>query len=223
MIKRYLVLILLMASSVNGLAEEIECTTKVNGVVESLSYDLDEDELYLNYSFREIFFGGSADNTCPAFITLRHLTPELTDQERSAFCLQFDDETDSYTGMSQGERDAYLNCRTPSRSFCERVNASKDAAITIAGFGAGATTGVSVATGAAGVTAVAHSSGAIILTGSSGYIAGTLGSIGAGAVAVLTSPVTLTGALVSVVAIGGAVYVCQEESLQVEDEPLQAN
>jgi hypothetical protein len=215
-VKRYLVFILFIAGSVNVFAEEVACTTKVNGVVEPLSYDLDEDALYANYSFREIFFGGSADNTCPAFIALRHLTPELTDQERSAFCLQFDDETDSYTGISQGERDAYLNCKAPSRSLCERVNASKDAAIAIAGFGAGATTGASVASGAAGVTAVAHSSGAMILTGSSGYIAGTLGSIGAGAVAVLTSPVTITGALVSVVAVGGAVYVCKEDSLPAE-------
>ena len=97
-----------------------------------------------------------------------------------------------------------------SKSFCERVNSAKDAAIAITGVGAGVVGGASATASAAGVTAVTHSSGAVILTGSGGYIAGTLASIGATSLAVLTAPVTMTAAAVSVATVGGAVYYCKE-------------
>ena len=191
-------------------AAVVECTTSVRNELITLHYNDAESNLYDNYTFREILFEGWGDLTCPSFITLRHLTPNLSDSERSVFCLQFDDSSKTYTGFVNGPRDAYLNCRVPSKSFCERVNDSKDAAIAITGMGAGAVGGASTVASAAGVTAVTHSSGAVILTGTSGYIAGTLGSIGAGTLSVLTAPVTITTAVVSVVAVGGAVYYCKE-------------
>jgi hypothetical protein len=214
--KRYLALMFLMTLSLNCFGEDVECTTKIDGELRPLTYDIDEDELYANYSFREIFFGGSSENTCPAFIALRHLTPGLTDEERSVFCLQFDETSDSYTGFTNGERDAYLNCRAPSRTYCELVNDSKDAALAIVGVGAGATGGAALATSAAGVTAVTHSSGAVILTGAGGYIGGTLSTLGAGAIAVLTAPATIATAVVSVVAVGGSVYFCRDEAAAAE-------
>ncbi|OYD52399.1 hypothetical protein CGK74_18145 [Thauera propionica] len=208
--KQYFALTFLVLFSLNSYADIEECTTKIDGELKTLSFDNDESELYDNYSFREIFFAGWGENTCPAFITLRHLTPDLTDEERSVFCLQFDEASDSYTGYVNGTRDAYLNCSVPSKTFCERVNDSKDAALAIVGFGAGASGGATLVSSAAGVTAVTHSSGAVILTGAGGYIAGTLSTIGAGALAVLTAPATLTTAAVSVVAVGGSVYYCKE-------------
>ncbi|WP_018000112.1 hypothetical protein [Paracoccus sp. N5] len=48
------------------------------------------------------------------------------------------------------------------------------------------------------------------MTGSSGYFAGTLGTISTSVLAGLTAPATVTAAAVSVVAVGGAVYVCWE-------------
>lgn len=207
--KRFIALIFFIILSINSHAAIVECTTKVNGEFKTLSYDDDKGELYANYSFREIFLAGWGVNTCPAFITLRHLTPDITDEQRTVFCLKFDKSSNSYTGFENGTRDAYLNCRAPSKTYCERVNDSKDAALAIAGFGAGATGGTAVASSVAGVTAVTHSSGAVILTGAGGYIGGTLGTIGAGAIAVLTAPATLATAVVSVVAVGGSVYFCK--------------
>lgn len=204
-----LTLIILMSASITS-AGNVTCTTSVNGSYINLNYDDDENILYDNYTFREIFFKGWGDLTCPSYITLRHLTPYLNDSERAVFCLQFDDSAKTYTGFVNGPRDAYLNCKIPGKSFCERVNDSKDAAIAIAGMGAGAVGGASTVASAAGVTAVTHSSGAVILTGTSGYIAGTLGTIGAGTLSVLTAPATITTAAVSVVAVGGAVYYCKE-------------
>jgi hypothetical protein len=69
------------------------------------------------------------------------------------------------------------------------------AAIAGAAGGAGATSGAVAA--ATGLTAVAHSSGALILTGSSGYIAGTLGT---GAAAIGAAPVVVVIGLI----VGGS-------------------
>lgn len=187
------------------------CLTSINSEPLHVFYDADEDALYENYTFREIFFGGTDNITCPAFVSLRLITPNLTDVERSVFCLSYDEELDTVVGFSEGTRSAYLLCKEPSVPLCDRVNATKEEALAVVGLGAGAVGGASAATAAVGVTAVTHSSGAVILTGTSGYIAGTLGTIGSGLLAVLTAPATLTAAAVSVVAVGGAVYVCQPE------------
>jgi len=203
--------LIFLLTSPHLLANDTECTTSIRGQIIQLTYDNDEPTIYENYSFREIFFRGWGEITCPAFVTIRHLTPDLTDTERSAFCLNFDKEKKTFIGYSLGERNAYLECTEPKKSVCERVNASKEAAIALSSAAAGLTGGASAAAGAAGVSAVAHSSGAVILTGSSGYIAGTLATMGASALALLTSPITVAAAAVSVVAVGGAVYVCKED------------
>jgi len=195
-------------------AELEMCRTSIDGKDMFVIFDAAEDSLYENYTFREIFFGSSDNITCPAFVSLRTATPLLTDEERALFCLVYDEENDTLSGFAQGERDAYLMCKEPSKPLCERVNDSKDAALAIAGFGAGtaaAAAGTQAAATAAGVSAVAHSSGAVILSGSAGYIAGTLGTIGATALSILTAPATLAAATVTVVAVGGAVYVCSSD------------
>ena len=71
------------------------------------------------------------------------------------------------TATAQAQLKAEVVCTyAPSQS-------KKVAAVSGAAGGASAT--VSAVTAATGLTAVAHSSGAMILTGSSGYIAGTIG------------------------------------------------
>lgn len=186
------------------------CNTSINGEIVSLQWDDDDNDVYQNMTIREALFHGWGKIDCPTFVTLRFLTPDLTDDERGPFCLQYDRRKKTYTGFSLGQRDAYLRCRRPSKQFCERVNDSKDAALAITGLAGGASAGATAAASAAGVTAVTHSSGAVILTGTGGYIAGTLGTAGASLLAFLTAPVTLTAAAVSVVAVGGAVYACRD-------------
>lgn len=188
------------------------CRTSIKGEKQLVIFDSEEGALYDNYSFREIFLGGSEYINCPAFVSLRLMTPDLSDIERAPFCLSYDEDGDTFEGYSVGERDAYLFCKQPTRSYCERVNDSKDAALALAGLGAGATTGASLASGAAGVSAVTHSSGAVILSGSSGYIAGTLGTIGASLLSLLTAPVTVAAASVTLVGVGGSVYFCAPDS-----------
>jgi hypothetical protein len=71
---------------------------------------------------------------------------------------------------------------------------------------AGVATGVGL--NVAGVTAVAHSSGAAIAaTASSGYLAGTLGAVGS-VVGFVTAPATLVVGGVAVAAAGGTIAYC---------------
>lgn len=191
-------------------AEPTSCDTKINGKSVSLQYEHADEELFSNYSFREIFLRGWEEITCPAFVTLRYLTPGITDDERSIFCLNYEKDLKTFTGYSVGQRNAYLECRKPSKKFCERVNESKDVALAITGTAFGATGSATLIGAGTGVTAVAHSSGAVILTGAGGYIAGTLASIGAGALAILTAPATIAATTISVVAVGSSIYLCKE-------------
>lgn len=72
--------------------------------------------------------------------------------------------------------------------------------------GAGVATGVGLKV--AGVTALAHSSGAAIAaTASTGYLAGTLGAVGTVA-GFITAPVTLVVGGVAVAAAGGTIAYC---------------
>lgn len=210
------------------------CTTKINGSSIRLQYDLNGHQsgpnpwLYDNYTFREIFFSGWGEIDCPSAITMARLAPEFSPAERSNLCLFWDDENDTFTGFGEGKRDAYGICKD-TRTVCQRVGDAKtvvadfaDSAAGTAGAllagAAGVATGASSVAGAAGVSAVAHSSGAAILTGSSGYVAGSLGTLGASALAgssavaaVVTAPITLTIAGVSAAAIGSAAYFCWDD------------
>lgn len=72
--------------------------------------------------------------------------------------------------------------------------------------GAGVATGVGL--NVAGITAVAHSSGAAIAaTASSGYLAGTLGAVGS-VVGFVTAPATLVVGGVAVATAGGTIAYC---------------
>ena len=183
------------------------CTAKINSKNITLKFDPASDEYLENTTFREILFS-EYDGTCPGFIALRHMTPKLGAAERKAFCAVYDKQTKNYSGFSQGARDAYGKCKKPGK-LCTALNASKEEALALVGLGAGTTLGASAVTTAAGITAVTHSSGAVILTGGAGYLAGTLGTVAASVVAALTAPAAIIGATVSVVAVGGAVYLCK--------------
>jgi len=80
---------------------------------------------------------------------------------------------------------------------CTYAPSQSRAVAAVSGAAGGATATAGAMAAATGLTAVAHSSGALILTGSSGYIAGTLGAT---ATAVAAAPVVVVVGLV----VGGA-------------------
>ncbi len=185
------------------------CQTSIGGEQVGLFYD-DHENVKGQTTLREKVFGGKGEITCPAYVTLRHLTPDLTDEDRAPFCLHYDKEAETYLGYAEGARGAYLACKDPSKAFCSRVNATKEGAVAIAGLAADkAADTVEMTEGIR-----KHQSGAVILSGSGSYVSGALGSLsslGTTAMSVLTAPATVTAAAVTVVAVGGAVYVCREE------------
>jgi hypothetical protein len=73
---------------------------------------------------------------------------------------------------------------------------------------AGIVTGTSRPT--SGLAGFAHSSGAMLVSGNSAAISAALGNAATGVVAALSAPAVATAAVVSVVAVGGAVYVCSD-------------
>jgi hypothetical protein len=75
-----------------------------------------------------------------------------------------------------------------------------------AGVGAGVTAS-QAALAAAPVTTVAHSSGALILTGTAGYVGKTMG-LAASAFAVMTAPFTIVAVAGTTIAAGGVVAYC---------------
>jgi len=130
-------LVALAAASVAA-AGERTCKTSIEGIISEITYDTGDDAVAQNRSFSERAWAMFGNDTCPGYVTLRAMTPDLTDAERGPFCLLYDPEEKTFTGFSQGERDRYLLC-TESRTFCEKVNAGTDAALKLAGLGEDAT------------------------------------------------------------------------------------
>jgi hypothetical protein len=195
-------------------AAEQACVTSIGGEQVALVYDPDEPNVRANRTLRERTFGGPKGIECPGYVTLstllRELDPEITYAQMQPFCLQYDPDLATYVGVSVGRRDARLLCRAPGRSLCQRVNETKESALAVAGLGTRVLSGVNSAATAAGVSAIADGSGAMILSGPAGYLSSAFASLGAGALSVLTAPATLTTAAVTVVVVGGAVYACAE-------------
>ncbi len=210
----FLVLVAALLVARHAAADEVACLTSINGERRPLVYDPDEPNVKANISLREKTFGGPKGIECPGFVTLnailRDMTSEITYAQSEPFCLVYDEARQTYTGVAVGRRNARLLCREPRPTVCERVNATKDAALSVAEFGTGVLKGVDTAATAAGVTAAATGSGAVVLSGPAAYISSALTSLGAGATAVLTAPATLTATAITVVAVGGAVYACSE-------------
>ncbi|TBN38690.1 hypothetical protein EYE42_12420 [Paracoccus subflavus] len=197
------VLCLSAAPQVTNAAEPEFCTARISGKDVPLAYDRDEPGLSDHFSRREVLFTAWKRDTCPSYVVLRSLTPGLSDAERGPFCLRHDTGSDSIIGYDLGRRDAYGRCEAPARTACQRVNQTRNAAMAISGAAArGAVNGLRV---------LPDGSGAVILSGTQGYISGALSSIGGAAAAMASSPAIAAGAAVSVVAVGGAVYACREK------------
>lgn len=183
-------------------AEPVFCTARINDRDVVMGYDRAEARLSDTYSRREQLARRIGRHDCPSYVVLRSLTPELSDEERLPFCLRFDKGTESVMGYDLGARDAWGHCRAESRAVCRRVNQTTAAA--------GALTGAAARRSVQGLQALPDASGAVIVSGAGTAVSGILASLGGAAAAVAASPLLLTGAAVSVVAVGGTLYACRE-------------
>ena len=109
------------------------------------------------------------------------------------------------------------------QSKADVCGAANSTVAKVTGGAAAATAVTGGALSTLGLATVAHSSGAAIATGAGGYVAGTLGSIGATALGVVTAPVTLIVAGVTATAIGGTLAYCYYYAPQQSPKPVKAS
>lgn len=201
------------------------CTTSLNGELRQIDYTVSKGEqidtgqiipkkeMKGNTSVRERLFGRWGEVDCPGYLTLREFTPDLTDAERKPFCLVYDKAVDTYTGFSEGDRNAYLICKNP-KTFCERVNTTKNEAKAIARTGLDVARRTAMTTARSALTAdvgeiIKDSSGALIMKGTGSFISGALGTAGASIGTALSAPAVVATGAVTLVGVGGAVYFCR--------------
>lgn len=203
---------MMLCTAAPAIADEVACLTSINGEKRPLVYDPDEPNVRANITWRERNFGGPEGIECPGFITLnailKDMDPQITYAEQAPFCLQFDEARQTYTGVAVGARNARVICRARTKTLCQRVNATRDTALAVAGYAAGVAKGGNAAATAAGISAVAEASGVTVLSGTAGALSSAAASIGSGAAAALSTPAALAATAVTVVVAGGALYAC---------------
>lgn len=185
-------------------ARPAQCDTRIEGEPVTIFYDA-SDPAYS--SFRDRLF--TRGNACPAAIVITYLLPDLTAAEREVFCANYDPATRSHSLPALGRRDAYGRCAEPSRT-CRLVNATRDGAMALAGFGDKGGEDEAAGRLPGAVKSAAHWSGAVILSGNAGSISSLLASAGATIGTAAGAPALLAGAAASVVVVGGAVYLCSD-------------
>jgi hypothetical protein len=187
-------------------AAPAQCETKIEGEPVTIFYD---DEELPHSSLRERYFTRS--RTCPGAVVITYLMPDLTPAEREVFCANYDPRTRSHSMPAQGRRDAYGRCAEPSRT-CTLVNATRQEALELMGIGKEAEDGTSTNRLSSTISAVTHGSGAMILSGNAGSLSGLLASAGTTIGTALGTPAVLAGAAASLVVVGGAVYLCSDDT-----------
>jgi hypothetical protein len=144
------------------------------------------------------------DPECDSATVITYLSQTIPADDIDGYCLT---EAGGYgLLLIPGPRNFRGRCST---STCELVNATTDAALgtakTITSRAADAALGDGDRT-----TAILHASGAAIVSGQASAIAATLGQVGTAVGTALAAPGVLAATAVSVVAVGGVVYVCRD-------------
>ncbi|MEI4486015.1 hypothetical protein V8J36_07415 [Frigidibacter sp. MR17.14] len=173
--------------------EVTACSAVIGGVAKTLGYDATDANVWSSKREKR----NLGEGRCPAKVVIADMSPDLSPRERDVFCLQSDPMM-GYSGLAMGERDQMGLCEGPGK-VCRFVNASSREAKEVAS-----------ATASAGVDAVKHQSGAMILSGSTAGLSSAMAGIGSAATALMAAPLALAGAAASVVVVGGAVWVCGE-------------
>lgn len=177
-------------------ATATQCTTRIDGETVTIFYNSD-DPTYS--SMRERLFRRGSE--CPGAVVITYLMPELTADQRTVFCANYDPKTRSHSQPAQGQRDSFGRCVEPSRT-CALVNTTRQEAAQLIGLGTQGERRDGLLPSA--ISAVTHTSGAMILSGNTGAITGLLSSV-------MSAPAVMAGAAASVVVIGGAIYLCSDE------------
>lgn len=172
------------------------CDTSIAGEPTEINY-LRDDEFRANVGRLEKNLSGWGRISCPGYVTLREILRRNQMADDGSYCLLWDKAGDTYIGAQKGERKGNALCR---KTFCERVNATRQAAMRNAN-----------AMAVAGFDAVTQRPGAAVLAATSGSVVGTLEAAGAAAVGVAASPVAVGSMVIGSAAVGGTMWYCADE------------
>ncbi|WOI54881.1 hypothetical protein [Palleronia sp. LCG004] len=147
---------------------------------------------------------------CDSQTLISFLANEVPDRDLDGYCLLPDERLGFL--LVPGERNYRGRC---TRTFCDRVNMASGGAANVAGAATDIVTGRDE--GESRSSAVLHASGAAIVSGTAGSVLTSLGtSAGTALSAALAAPAVAGGVAVSVVAVGGAVYLCRDGDAAAE-------
>jgi len=204
--------LLLCAAPAAAQAQARDCVARVNhqeveisaGVIPTDSIDLTLRERLLGWPRRTTSRLTGNAPPCDSQTTIAFLAAILAIDQTEGLCLAWDEDDSGYL-LVPGEQNYRGRCQ---KTVCDRVNMLRDDALgTAATVGQLVTQGLTTDTGLRGL---AHDSGAFLLSGRSGLMREALGQGAAALGGALSTPAVLTAAAVTVVAVGGAVYVCTE-------------
>lgn len=197
-----------------------QCRAFVNGdevIVEADNFqtfaeDVKRREKLLNWPSRTWNRAWGAPVACDSGVLYDYLATTIPDDDIQGYCLTESPESGFF--LVPGERNFRGTCK---KTFCEKVNTTKEQGLAVAS-SMTATLASNVKT--AGLNAIMHGSGAMIMTGSASSISTSLGTAGSSTLTALSAPAVLGAAAVSVVAVGGAVYMCSgsDEALPATQE-----
>lgn len=181
-----------------------DCETNLAGQVMTLQFDTESVEYR---SLRENWSPFAPK--CPSEAVIARLLPDTKPEDRRAYCLLSNKKTGAYLAAVVGRGDRFGRCKEEGL-VCRAVNGAKDytkgkavdAKETILGSRASLT--------ATGVDLVTRGSGAMVLSGTSGNIAGILNAGATSAVEIASAPAVLGGVAAGAVVIGGALLICRE-------------
>ena len=203
-------LLALIFISVGTLVSAERCRALVKGseiVVDSenfttFSEDVKRREKVLNWPSRKWNKAWGSPPACNSGVLYDYLATTVPTEEIADYCLTSTDGFGYF--LIPGPRNFRGLCR---KTVCERVNTTVDETAEIS---------KSIALGAAqtitepgAARAIAHKSGALILSGSAGTITTNLGTTGSTLLTALSTPAALAAVGVSVLAVGGTVYMCR--------------
>ncbi len=140
---------------------------------------------------------------CDSAAVMHFLATTMRLDQTEGYCLAQDD-AEGWL-LVPGARTFRGRC---TRTACDRVSLVAGGIQSLGAAMLGLATGREVETGADAVTAVAHGTGAVLVSGRASAVAASLGQAGAALGSALASPAAATGAAVTVIGVGGAVYLC---------------
>ncbi|SDF40100.1 hypothetical protein [Sulfitobacter delicatus] len=195
------------------------CQAVVNGaevVVEAENFANFADEVgtrerLMNWPARKWSKLWGTPPACNSGVLFDYLATTVPLDQIDGYCLTATAEDGHF--LIPGERNYRGYCK---KTFCERVNTTKQETVDISK--SIARSAVETVTQPENLRAVAHKSGAFILTGGASALSANLATTGTTLATALSTPAALAATGVSVVAVGGAVYMCSGDAEVSSDD-----